>query len=217
MTMQVTMIGQNGIILASDTKWATNVFNPRHDELREEHNRSKILISRSETMAVARAHDMIRADEVAKKIISDWNPETDNPNLGNVVAPFVGRHQFECLIAYLGSTPGVARITYPKDHPDPPIVTTASDRLCAGDIANPAKFWHLRYYSRTRSVDELMGLAAQLIADASSLNSGSIGGLEIVFSDHGTFKRLSEPRCRELESEALDRSEKIKEIIFPVP
>jgi hypothetical protein len=62
-----------------------------------------------------------------------------------------------------------------------------------------------------------MMLAAQLIADAAHLNSGSIGGLDIVFSDQGIFKRLPEPECRVLESEALSRAEKIKKLIFPRP
>gem|GEM_PF-3409546 len=217
MTMQIVLNKAGDIVLASDTKWSTDYFNPKYAQIHDEHGGSKILISPTKPIAISCSGDMIRADEVARKIIDHWdymNEDMEGTKLGQLVSSFTGP-QFECLVACLQPDRRIIRITYPKDDHHP-YITPANDRLCAGDQGNPAKFWHLRYYNDASSRDDLMRLAAQLIVDAAHLNTGSIGGLEIVFSENGIFKRLPASSCEILESEAKTRSEIFKNLIFPV-
>jgi hypothetical protein len=82
-TMQIAMIGKNGIVIASDTKWSTTWVRSdraRIQELRDEHSDSKILLSPTGDLAVCCAGDMIAANEVAQKVISGWNAKTDDSN-----------------------------------------------------------------------------------------------------------------------------------------
>jgi hypothetical protein len=207
-TMQIAMVGADGLLLASDTKIVTDWRTRRwYGAIREEHAESKIVISPEGTVAISCAGDMIRANEAANKIISEWKPEEDDPrasNLKQIVRIFSGGPSFECLIARLLPYRSIVRVSYVleaggKMHM---VVTPCIDRLCAGDHANPAKYWHLRYYDQSRSMDDLIPLAAQLITDAVHFNNGIIGGLEIVVSDQGRLHRIPSKDCEALVSNA---------------
>ena len=85
-----------------------------------------------------------------------------------------------------------------------------------GDNANAAVFWAERYY-RTEPVEVLKQLAAQLIADAAKLNTGFIGGLEIIVCDGNGIERLPDDLTADLELEAEKRGRTIGELFFKPP
>jgi hypothetical protein len=182
MTMQIAMIGADGIILASDTKVTTPWSGRRYGVILDERGGSKIRISPSGTMAISCAGDMNRADEVALKIISEVGQEETNmqAKISGIVSSYPNTHFFECLVASLLPNPQLLHVlcTPVKDEEGTGMfVFSVTDRVCSGDQANPAKFWHLRYYERSRSISALLPLAAQLIVDAAYLNTQSVGGL----------------------------------------
>lgn len=221
MTMQVGMIGADGIVIASDTMVTETVYSSRlPDGLREEYSGPKILIDRPKKMMISCALDITSAVAVARKVISNWSPEEDDEQasqLGKLVNPFRDKKSFECIVATSRPKLSLFRILYFYAHEDGRLfVTPVKDRICAGDHPNGAQFWHLRYYERARRVSELKNLAAQLIVDAAFLNSSSIGGLEIATLDEsGEIERESDDRCREMEAEARARAAKINSLIFP--
>lgn len=221
MTMQIAMVAKDGIVLASDTMISTSWLTRRsHGAIREEHAGPKILISEAGTMAVSCAIDMNRANEVANKIISEYRPEDSDLQgriLGQLVKGFYGGPSFECIVACLLPIPHLLRVSYiavEKEDDMRMNVTPCGDRLCAGDQASPAKFWHLRYYNASRPVEELIPLAAQLIVDAAYFNSGCVGGLYVVTTRRHRFESLSEGECALLMSEARERSRTIENLIF---
>jgi hypothetical protein len=220
MTMQIAMIAADGIVLASDTKVYTPWFDRRkYGEISDAYAGDKILISDTGTMAVSCAIDMIRAAEVAKKIMSERQHDEDGlRNISQIVSTFSGGPAFECIVASLCPIPRIVRISYmPTSEKELSMfVVPASDRLCAGDHGNPSKFWHLRYYDRSLSVDSLSILAAQLIVDAAYFNSGTVGGLAMVKARRGgRFEFVAQDECSALETAAKRRSADIKNLVFP--
>lgn len=221
MTMQVGMIGCNGIVLASDTKWELSFSAMRNDELRElreEYGDSKILISPTATMAIARAQKMIPATAAANKIMSDWKPEDEDAhanNLRRLVQPLTERESFECIIATSQPKLSLFRVLYAYAEGNGSLlVHRALDRVCAGDHANASQFWHLRYYDRSRPVSELKRLAAQIVVDAASMNSGAICGLEMVTLDESGVHPVEGGECSEMETEAKNHASEISKLIF---
>jgi hypothetical protein len=78
MTMQVGMVGTNGVLIASDTQW-TNTPRLRTNEswfgARGHYNANKVLISHERGMAISAARSMETAGHVAHQIISDLKDE----------------------------------------------------------------------------------------------------------------------------------------------
>ncbi len=219
-TMQIGMIGKDGIVLASDKKWSTTWLKgdrPKIQELRDEHSDSKILLSPTGNLAVCCADDMIAATHVAQKVISGWNPETDDPQcsaLKTLVEPLCSHRSFQCLVASTRPAPSLLCISHDWRIEDRPLLTRALDRICAGDRANAAKFWHLRYYDHNLPTQKLFSLAAQLITDAAVLNSGIIGGFDLAVSEGGVFRRIPKQECDSLAEIAQQRSKAVSGLIF---
>jgi hypothetical protein len=219
--MQIGMIGKDGIVLASDKTWSTTWVKrdrAKIQELRDEHNDSKILLSPTGDVAVSCADDMIAAIDVAEKVISGWNPETDDSKcsaLKTLVEPLCSHRSFQCIVASTHPEPGLFCISYDLRSDDRPLsITRALDRICAGDRANAAKFWHLRYYDRNLPTPKLFSLAAQLITDAAVLNSGIIGGFDLAVSKRGVSRRIPKQKCDSLAEVAQQRSKAVSELIF---
>ena len=66
-----------------------------------------------------------------------------------------------------------------------------------------------RYYEK-KPVKILLPLAAQLIVDSAKLNSGFIGGLEIVVCDGDGIKYLPEEAIADLEAKCEERGKAIR-------
>lgn len=219
-TMQIGMIGKDGIVLASDTKWSTTWIRSeraRIQELRDEYGSSKILIAPGGRLAVSCADDMIVAFDVAKAILSAWNPEADDSEcsaLKEIVKPFCSHRAFQCIVA---STRPVAELVYVSHdlRLEPQLsITRVLDRICAGDRANAAKFWHLRYYDHNLPTTKLRSLAAQLITDAAAFNNGITGGFDLAVTEAGVFRKVPKPECDSLAELAQQRSRSVSELIF---
>lgn len=218
MTMQIGMIGRDGIVLASDRKWSTTWVRSNRAKLqglRDEHGDSKILLSPTGNLAICCADDMIAAIEVAQKVISDWTPGIDDlacNALKILIEPLCSHQPFQCLIA---SPPSLLLLVSRESGIDGSLsITRASDRICAGDRTNAAKFWHLRYYDHSLPNSKLSSLAAQLIADAAFLNSGIVGGFDLVVSKGDVFRRVNRTKCDSIAKIALQRSKAVATLIF---
>jgi hypothetical protein len=87
-----------------------------------------------------------------------------------------------------------------------------------GDCHNPATFWSTRYFlsepPKEWATSDLIPLAVQIVVDASQINSGTIRGLEIVYSDSDGFHRLSAEDCCAWEREARNRGAAIMNLII---
>jgi hypothetical protein len=218
MTMQVAMVGIDGIVLASDTKWQ---FTQDRGNLRSRHTSgsSKIIISDEQGIAIACARSMETAEAVATAIIaelsdSDWvHPANLMETIGQGIIDSSSeeRSYFQCLV--VTSRPSVRLFQLEtatiNGVPRRAICHEIRDKAINGDNANASVFWAERYY-KAKSVQSLIPLAAQLIVDAAKLNAGFIGGLEIIVCDEsGGPRRLTKEDIVRLEASAEERGEHI--------
>jgi len=210
MTMQVGMIGTDGIVLASDTLWTLT------GDIRQTFNSSKIKVNCDRGLAISCSRNMETSTEIADKIIAnlcDTNISCDAieqiaENVLNPIEKF--RRDIQCLIVSLCPRPRLFRLRKePVDGFVRPVCQEMLDKAIAGDDHNPAIFWAERHYQR-RSFKELILLAAHLVTIASKLNSGTIGGLEVVVCDDSGIRRLTDESNRELESKSLEIDEQLQ-------
>jgi len=226
--MQVGMVGSDGVLIASDTlvmdKPKREAASEEQSPVRDTSNESKIIINYKKGIAISCAGTMRSARRVARKIISGLmdeqlaNPREPIEKIGAEVLKLLGldgeKRDVQCLIIIHGATPGLYFFEFGEVDGDcgpvlGPICTKVIKHKNAGDQANPAVFWKLRYYDR-KPVRELIPLAAHLIVSASKLNSGSIDGLEIVLCDDDGIHYMTEESTRKLEAQANGRDKQIK-------
>ena len=200
MTMQVAMVGTDGIILASDTRWMET------GAVRQTGDSSKIILSHERGMAIACARNLDTARLVARDIVSLLkDDEFNDPEIPieRIAAKHItqtsDRRDVQCLVVLAkpkirlffletGISGGEVR----------PVCVSETTKRVAGDNLNAAIFVTERYYTK-RSIHELIPLSAHLIVAASKLNPGGIGGLEIVLCDASGLHRLSNASISELE------------------
>lgn len=214
MTMQIGMVGTDGIVLASDTKWTDT------QKVRHTFNSTKIKVNHERGIAVSYARNMETSRRVADRIISDlrsadWeHPIQPIEEIGAKVLATAGeRKDAQCLILFAKPSPRLFLFQFGTLNGQPSsLCEEMSTTGIAGDNVNPAIFWSERYY-QARPVHSLVPLAAQLIVAASKLNPGAIGGLEIVLCDASGFHRLSKDSIRELESKAEERDRNLGELL----
>ena len=211
MTMQVAMIGTDGIVIASDTRAS---ICPLQSGSGVRHHRDvpKIRIDPTEKIAIACAGDTCTAIQIADQIfnewtnINSWNIEQKICEIGSKVA---NDHYAECLIAH--NDLGLYLFQSGKNTHCTPIIGSAH----AGDRINAATYWTTRYYTRL-PVKKLMRLAAYVIVEASRLDGGNGGihGLEMVYWTGEKYRRLSCAENRYWESKAKKWSEKIGRFVL---
>jgi hypothetical protein len=228
MTMQIGMVGTDGILIASDTQW-TNNPRLRMNELwaggRYRSNAHKIVISHDRGMVVSRARSMETAGHVANEIISNLR-EDEWPYpigaielLGTKVLGLTEdkRDEAQCLIALIRPTPQLFLFQFGT-------INGSWGAICnklqsfgiAGDNLNSAIFWAERYYEK-RPVQDLVPLAAHLIGVSHRLNTATISGLEIVLCTVTGIRRLSDDSIRELEAAANEWDCNIGELLLKHP
>lgn len=215
MTMQVGMVGADGIVLASDTKWVTVGLDSIHGPFRHPEYKSKIKID-GEIAICCAGDDMDSSTLVADEIISRWR-EGDGDELQRIraiVMRLFKKRPIECLVAIAVPTKILIRILVAKIPTGVGSKTEWSFNIAsvwgvqtAGDIANDAVFW-CRYYDKSLSVQELKGLAAHVVVEANNFNNAMVDGLEIVYSDASGFHRGSDAENDEwrAKSEAWGKS-----------
>jgi hypothetical protein len=190
MTMQVGMIGSNGIILASDTHWQQSMV---RREMGTWHTSGgyKIKISGNKKIATSCAMDMCEADRIASEFLSGldgidiYSRET---RIADIARTIPNNLAVECFVAFADPEPSLFLVQHPKDSTHP-IIRIVLEKAFAGDTLNPAVYWAERYYEGL-PVDKLKPLAAHVVAEAGRLNPALISGLDIVITNAGKFVRL---------------------------
>jgi hypothetical protein len=226
MTLHVGMVGTDGIVLAGDTlQWA----NPLPDSIPSRagistwmnHTMSKIKISDDRKIAVACAGALKEAYPLADAIIaglslgSRQHPEGRIQEITQTFADSQSRWRgVQCLILFSEPQPALYLL---ECIPDELTGKAQSPQCCAapmyafaGDSLNGAIFWAMRYYRilppAKQAICYLQRLSAQIVADAGALNTGSVGGLELVYCDQSGIHSLSARENYVLLREAQERS-----------
>ncbi len=223
MTMQVGMVGTDGVLIASDTKWHSAPQIPTEKLWvtgRHSFNSPKIKISEKRGIAVSRALNMETASHVADEIIENLD-EHDFPNpvgpievIGERVLHTADRQDAHCLIVLARPVPQLFMFCFGLvDGTRGPICRKMESISFAGDNVNPAMFWAERYYKKL-PIKTLIPLAAHLIFTARNLNNGAIGGLEIVLCDESGFHRLSDESLNRLESWSYEFDQRIESLLL---
>jgi hypothetical protein len=219
MTMQIVMVGTDGIVLASDTRWMNNNSGVRHTS-----SASKIKVSHKKGVAIACARSL----ELASRIADDLIDELDDqgwllfdqaaiPIAERAISAVKSRRDdFQCLIV---TTKPIRRafhlcfgIYAQQKH-----VTCqqVSNSQVAGDNVNAAVFWSERYYWRSslrHEVQQLVPLAAQVICSAGELSKDNISGLEIVVCNgkNSGPQRLSDDVIKHLQAQSHEWGTRIE-------
>ncbi|MGA9564894.1 MAG: hypothetical protein WBS19_05150 [Candidatus Korobacteraceae bacterium] len=209
MTMQVAMVGTDGIVLAGDTKWSWS-----NDPIRWSQKASKMVIDRERGIAISCARNLETARPIAEAIIGLPEKDWEYPILpiqraaASIIETTRFRRDAQCLIVRTTSTSYFFRfqVATVNGEPDQPICHKIEDKAVVGDNNNAAIFWMERYYEK-RPVNQLIPLAAHLVISSARLNSATISGLEVVVCSDSGISYLSDESLDELTSSAnkLDR------------
>lgn len=174
MTLQIGMLGRDGIVVVGDT-WQ---YVDPGDRPWYGYHSSKFRISADRRIAVAGAHDMDASFAVADEVIRQLSGPCDDRraeilNVGNRIAE--GKNS-QCLLAFSDPCPTLYRFSH----------RVAGQSSCEevigcipiGDQWSTAYYWAMRHYDHGRSCQQLARLGALVVISAGHISSGSIGGLE---------------------------------------
>ncbi|HEY3770650.1 MAG TPA: hypothetical protein VGN44_18395 [Candidatus Angelobacter sp.] len=200
MTIQIGMIGTDGIVLASDTKLQ------RGQKVRHTNGSTKIRINHEHRLAISCARDMVLAHTIADSIIDhipDGNWHFPTFPIRDIAKDMRGDGcgQAQCLIVSVKSKPRLFVLDVGTMTGGGTDCSEINDKCVIGDTVNPAVFWSEKYY-KPLPISQLASLAAHLIVSAGKLNSATIRGLEMVMCDDSGFRRLAKGSIDELESKA---------------
>ncbi|MFZ0296219.1 MAG: hypothetical protein WAL52_21585 [Candidatus Sulfotelmatobacter sp.] len=209
------MVGTDGILLASDTRW-TYTPRLRSNELwaggRYTGSAEKIIVSHERNLAVTCARNMEVARRMASAIVAGLpdeqlaHPMAALENIGNDVLSSCEerRNEAQCLIAFTKPTLqlfilqfGTLNGTYRA------VAQRFGDYCFAGDNFTPSLFWIERYYNKRvpLPIEQLAPLAAHFIIATSKLTT-MVSGLEMVFCRPSGISRLSDESIQRLEAQA---------------
>ena len=216
MTMQVVMVGTDGIVLASDLMWAEN-----NRQIRASQLSPKIKLSPKFNIAISFARSMETSGAVADAILALEDSAWENPITSLQAAaseiierPTVGRKDVQCLI--VSAKPTLAAYFLRVAQVGgfwTPFCQNVAGYACAGDDNNPAVFWVRRYYKK-EPVVRLLPLAAQVVVSASELNSAAIGGLQVAMCSADGFSFLKSDSIAQLEQYAKALGERIGDSFY---
>jgi hypothetical protein len=222
MTMQVGMVGTDGILLASDKLWTQNpILSSRRWAVgRRSFIKSKIKINNESRIAVSCAIEMDLSCDFADKVLARLQVQdfTDPiPKILEIASeiPSTERGTAQCLIALVRPSPRLfwfqsARI----DGDRIPICERLEPIAIAGDNLNPSIFWAEKYCRIPRSIDALIPIAAHLIIGARQFNNAVIDGLEIVRCRESGIHHLSDTSIDELKGKVADWDRKIDRLFL---
>jgi hypothetical protein len=227
MTMQVGMVGTDGILIAGDTQWTENQTAYRYST-----NSTKFVIDEDLGIAISRAVSMETAAKMADEILSLYRQDQDwmshdlfsISKLGTRVLDSVvsGREAAHCFVATTRPVPKLhlfksVQLSEPNGKTHWGIVCNeVLTRTFAGDTHNSAVFWSERYYPRLSKVPirNLVRLAAHTIVTARLLHNGGISGLEMILCDTSGIHRLPDQSIVELELQSIERDRAIGESLL---
>jgi hypothetical protein len=233
MTMQVGMVASDGIVLASDSleyaEQRVSRFSSRSGvEPRITYSASKIRVAEHGKVAVSCAGDVGESFDLADAILSRLSREfwaSPEPRIEETVKTGMEKQEWrgaESLIVLSEPSPSLfllqCLLKDEKTGERRPLCRRVPMWAFAGDSTNAAVFWAVRFYrsipSESRTIETLKPLAAQIVTDGGHMSSGSIGGLEIVYSDRSGIHALSSSQNQALEAEAALRGSRIQEMIL---
>jgi hypothetical protein len=216
MTLQIGMLGLDGVIIAGDTRVSVPTL-ASTDAPWISFDGQKIHISKSGRIAVSCAHDLQSGSRVAEAIFAQMTHgdhpgcEREIEELGAAAAQ--GR-DIQCMVAFADPLPSIYIYTHAKVG-DSQLNDCQRIISCApaGDCRNPAAFWGMTYYKQL-PIDKLKRLAACMVVAGGKLNSAMIGGFEMVLCTKGGCVRVDEASTKELERQAHAKMQTIGELIM---
>jgi hypothetical protein len=212
MTFQIGMVGSDGIVIVGDT-W--QYVEPK-DRSWYGFQASKMRLSESAQIGVAAARDMTTSLRVADQIIATLDPSSEYSNrrekILNVVSTIGEGHDSEFLIALSQPEPSLYWAACNKDGQSNSL--EVFDRLAIGDVHNLAFFWATSYYRSTLNISQLARLGALAVISASRLNSGSVGGLEVMECKKEGCRMWPRSETSVLFSEISSLADQIGSLIF---
>ena len=221
MTMQVGMVGTDGVLIASDTQHTEEMG------LRASSNSSKIRIDEDCGVLVSLSGKLVAAGYLADEIIARtkkaplWR-QTEMGSLGEIGQSILrrvpqGGEPCQCLVVFTRPEIQLHRFQMVLIGKEWGIVADEeSGRVYAGDCKNSAIYWAERYYPRRPKlpIKELMPLVAHLIHTAHLLNTVTISGLEIVLCDKEGIRRVPDEDIALLEQQSEERDKSIGEALL---
>jgi hypothetical protein len=238
MTMQVGLVGSNGIVIAGDERnthipllrpnqfWAAGTHGT---------NSSKMIVNYKRGIAVSAARDLETAMHVANEIAThlpedkfqdpaSWIEECADKILGIVRREHsdpTERIEAQCLIMTQRPVPKLFQFWFGVvEGKWGPFCREMSRLAVAGDNVNAAIFWPEAYYnsspySKQRiPVKDLIPLAAHTVVQANRFNPLSISGLEVVFCDETGLHKLSRESIETLLKVAEEWDKQFGKTIF---
>jgi hypothetical protein len=214
MTMQIGMVGSDGVLIASDTEYTDNSV-----LIRRSWNETKIRINHNCGIAISMAGGMVTAGHLADGIFSlaleDENWVRGTSCLSRLSKSIDlakdAKREAECIVICANPHPSLRCFRVARVGTGLEVI--GSDELLtkvyAGDPKNSAVFWAERYFPKDHQmpIASLMPLAAHLIIAAGRVPNGGISGLEIVVCYKSGIHRLSDESISALRSQAINRDE----------
>lgn len=218
MTMQIGMIGSDGIVLASDTQWTSTVQKTENGQsighpVRHITHSSKI--KTNDQMAVSYAQDKNTSHDTANAILACFpcsDPEEAIKQIAEDI-PTENRQDVQGLIAI----PPFELFRFQIAWENGKWISSCEPNFqfdVAGDIANRAIFWIYRYHHDWLTTEQLIPLAAHMIMASHRIHTGFIGGLEIAICKPNEIQSLPREETIRLGREAWERDTAITEMIF---
>jgi hypothetical protein len=206
MTMQVGMVGSDGVLIASDILRTDSLrIGPQEKLYRPRQSfggDTKILADEKRGIVVSCARFTDTAERIAVKIFSDLSdkdfsrPCESIKAIGNALEDDYTKDA-HCLISFVSQTPNLYLFHFGTmiDGSWGAICVEIKTAIAAGDHMNAAIFWKERYYwkepsHQPKSLEQLIPLAAHTIISASKLTPGYIDGLDIVLCKSDRIQRL---------------------------
>jgi hypothetical protein len=234
MTIQIGMVGSDGIVLAGDTRRTNSGLlnsNRLWSGSRVGQDRTKIQIDGKCKIAVSSALDLETAERIAAAIIARLDisePLFIEERIQTIANEVFNSHPkpekgFQCLVVVaLNPRPklfSVINANVEGEREQAAVCWEWPKLAIAGDTVNGAIFWAERYYNQhlptsRKPIAQLIPLCAHLVICARSLNPATIGGLEMVLCRSSGVEFQSEDDIQQLAERAERREDKIAEMIF---
>jgi hypothetical protein len=216
-TLQVGMVSNSGIVIVGDT-WQY-VEPSRDQKIWTGYHASKIRVSTSGRIAVACARTMDVAMRIADEIFAQCDGQTEGTSRHTKVEEIGTRLakglDAECLIVFSEPQPVIYSFVHSRN--DEYRCMEIYSAFATGDVGNPAYYWVMRYYKAGLTIAQLALLGALVNVSAEKLNSGSIGGLEVLTCDSDGIRVWSREESESLRAEGQRLTDQIEGLIFGTP
>jgi hypothetical protein len=224
MTMQVGLVGSDGIVLVSDSLTFTDLpprLQNRDNQINDTQTLEKIKISPSGKIAVSCAWDMRQALALADALIQGFS-ETSTPiddQLRNIARTSMAQSTWksaECLVVISKPVPALFSLQCIKGsngENDEYHCIPVPFYAFAGHRHLSPTFWVHRYYDISgprANTASLLHLGTQVVVDAGRLSSGAVRGLEAVCCTSSGIRRIPEHDLAKLKDAAKKRSRRLE-------